>query len=337
MGSLLRPLKNRESSENGLDPLSVLSHLAQIPINTTLDLEKFFGEVVDETSRVVEAEKISLNFLKNDLDDPDNSHNRHCTVYVPITIHESNLSLGYLKVKKNENQEIDSREIKFLEAIAHLTGLKFQNSTFQLVIYQGLVQTLKVLVNVVEAKDVYTRCHSQRVTEYSLEIAKLLGLPQEEQDTLKIASILHDIGKIAIAESILLKRGRLTPDEFEIIKLHPIFGDEILKPLKFFHQERKLILYHHERWDGSGYPEGLFGENIPLLSRIIAVADSFDAMTSDRIYRKAKSFEEALDEIKGLSGIKYDPKVVNAFYIILKKAAARSNHSMQQPPIPEVI
>lgn len=317
-----RPLKNSEYAfeceTEKCEPLSALTSVIKFPINTKADIEKFFKEVVEKIFSVIEAEKVSLSLReKINYDSSDG----HCTIYMPININEneSDISIGHIKIKKGKGQNIEPEEIRFLEAIAYVTGLKFQNSVLQLVIYEGLVQTLKVLVNTVEAKDVYTKFHSQRVATYSLGIAEILDLPREDKDTLKIAGILHDIGKIAIPENILLKKGALTNEEFEIIKLHSTFGNEILRPLKFFHQERKLILYHHERWDGSGYPEGLIGENIPLLARILAVADSFDAMTSDRVYRRARSYEEALKEIKDLAGIKYDPIVVNAFDFFLRK------------------
>lgn len=322
MNYQLRLLKNSEQGEahedDRPDLLSTLTSIVRFSINTKNDVEDFFKKVVENISSVITAQKISLS-LKDNIEYGSNGSFR--TVYVPINIKENDadISIGHIKLEKARDQNIEPEEIKFLETVACVTGLKFQNSILELVIYEGLVQTLKVLVNTVEAKDVYTRFHSQRVAQYSIGIAKVLGLPKEDKDTLRIAGILHDIGKIAIPENILLKEGVLTSEEFDIIKMHTTFGNEILKPLRFFHQERSLILYHHERWDGSGYPEGLAGESIPLLARILAVADSFDAMTSDRVYRKARSFEAALKEIKDFSGIRYDSTIVNAFDFFLRK------------------
>ncbi len=322
-------LKNNEGEQGheseSSDLLSALTSIIRFSINTKSDIENFFKNVVENISSVIPAKRVSLNLRGKRQYNSYDSHENVRTVYVPININEndSDISIGHIKLEKTQDQNIEPEELRFLETVAYITGLKFQNSILEVVIYEGLVQTLKVLVNTVEAKDVYTKFHSQRVARYSMGIAEVLGLPKEEKDTLKIAGILHDIGKIAIPESILLKKGSLTNEEFDVIKMHTTFGNEILKPLRFFHQERSLVLYHHERWDGSGYPEGLAGENIPLLARILAVADSFDAMTSDRVYRKAMSFEKAIKEIKDLSGIKYDSIIVNAFDFFLRKEYLR--------------
>jgi len=323
-----RPLRSNEYDdlyEEKEDILSALTSVIKFSVNKKDDIQELFKEVVNQIYRVVPAERVSLS-LKGRMEYANLSgKNGSKVVYVPININENDadICIGHIRLEKGRKQNIEPEEIKFLETVAYVTGLKFQNSILELVIYEGLVQTLKVLVNTVEAKDVYTKFHSHRVAQYSLGIAKIMDLPKEERDTIKIAGILHDIGKIAIPENILLKEGKLTEEEFNVIKMHTTFGNEILKPLRFFHQERMIVLYHHERWDGSGYPEGLEGENIPLPARILAVADSFDAMTSDRVYRKARSFEDALKEIKDLSGIKYDPYVVNAFDFFLKREYLR--------------
>ncbi len=136
---------------------------------------------------------------------------------------------------------------------------------------------------------------------------------------LRIASLLHDIGKIGIPDSILIKEGKLTPEEWDKIKTHSLIGENIVKPLAFLSQEGKIIRSHHECYDGSGYPDGLKGEEIPLSARIISVADSYDAMTSHRPYRKAKSPRKSLDEIVRLKGIKYDPRIVQSFKRCLER------------------
>jgi len=328
MNFLIRHLKNRdeeiqEQSEEKKDFFSAINSILKFPIRKKDDIEDFFEEVVNIISSSISSEKISLNLHSNIRPDY-NTHIGEKTIYVPLSLDDDQFTcIGHIRLQKGKDQEIEPEEIRFLETLASVTTLKFQSSILQLVIYEGLVQTLKVLVNTVEAKDSYTKHHSSRVAYYSVETAEIMGLPKEERDIIKIAGMLHDIGKIAIPENILLKESRLTDDEFEVIKMHTVFGDEILKPLKLFNQERMIVRYHHERWDGSGYPDGLERENIPLAARILAVSDSFDAMTSDRVYRKARSFEDALKEIKELADIKYDPYVVKAFEHFIKRKYLR--------------
>ena len=153
-------------------------------------------------------------------------------------------------------------------------------------IYENLFATLYAFVEAIEARDPYTKQHSSRVTELAVSIGKEMGCSDEELDLLSFSGNLHDIGKLGIPDSILLKPGPLTGTEFEAIKKHPIIGANIVGHLGLLTAEQKIILHHHERWDGKGYPDGLKGESIPFLSRILSVADVYDAMASDRAYRK---------------------------------------------------
>ncbi len=180
------------------------------------------------------------------------------------------------------------------------------------------VTNLKAMVDEVEIKDRYTYKHSERVAEYAVKIAKKLMLPKEKLENLYIASLLHDLGKINTPEEILNKAGKLTNEEYSIIKRHSSDGAEMVKEL-YYDGIANIIEQHHERLNGSGYPHGLKGNNILLESRIIAVSDTFDAMTEDRSYRKAFSISEAVDELNKCSGSHYDQQVVNAFLSILKE------------------
>ncbi|MDI6735270.1 MAG: response regulator [bacterium] len=179
--------------------------------------------------------------------------------------------------------------------------------------------TMAALVSTIEAKDCYTRGHSDRVTDFAVSIAKELSLLEHEQELIRYACQLHDIGKIGIRDYILNKIEELTQEEWDEIKLHPTRGAEILKPLGFLEPGIPFIEHHHERYDGNGYPQGLTMEDIPLGARIIAVADSFDAMISDRAYRKAKSVDEAILELKQNAGKQFDPIVVEAFLKVREK------------------
>lgn len=174
-------------------------------------------------------------------------------------------------------------------------------------------QSIQALIQALEAKDHYTRGHSQRVTMYSVAIGKAMDLSPERLEILRRAAVLHDLGKIGIPESILNKPGRLSPDEFNAVTSHPETAAAILSPVAFFQPLLPAIRHHHERFDGSGYPARLTGREIPLESRIMAIADTFDAMTSTRAYRKALPLAEANAEVIRCAGTQFDPEIVPVF------------------------
>jgi HD-GYP domain-containing protein (c-di-GMP phosphodiesterase class II) len=175
------------------------------------------------------------------------------------------------------------------------------------------MSSIRMLAAAIDAKDPYTRGHSERVKDYSLVIGRSLGYSAAELERLEIAALLHDVGKIGIDDRILRKPTNLTPDEFEIMKTHPDKGAAILAQIEQLRDIIPGMRAHHENYDGSGYPQGLKGEEIPLLGRVITVADTFDAMTTDRPYQKAFTLEFALNRIRTMANIKYDPKIVDAF------------------------
>lgn len=178
--------------------------------------------------------------------------------------------------------------------------------------------TISTLSSAVDARDPYTAGHSERVTELSLRVGYKLGCCEESLNRLELASLFHDVGKLGIPDTILLKPGKLTDKEFNCIKRHPEIGVKILKNIDYLHEILPIILHHHENFASNGYPDGISGDNIPLESRIIAVTDSYDAMTSDRPYRKAISHEQALLEIIECKGKQFDPNVVQAFITLFE-------------------
>jgi putative nucleotidyltransferase with HDIG domain len=171
------------------------------------------------------------------------------------------------------------------------------------------------LANALDSRDPYTSDHSKNVAKYSLEIAQKMKLPKDMCDVIHVGGLLHDIGKIGIAEHVLNKPGKLTDEEYTIIKSHPTIGYNIIKHVTSFNKNGILdiVLYHHERYDGKGYPKGLEGDHIPLVARIVAVADTFDAMSSQRVYRDKLDQEFILNEIHKNKGKQFDPKVVDTF------------------------
>ena len=170
-----------------------------------------------------------------------------------------------------------------------------------------------------DMKDAYTFGHSTRVAFYSKELGKEIGLTSDELYKLELAALFHDIGKIGIPDSILLKPTRLDENEFSVMKSHPQRSEEILRSFKPFDDIAKYARHHHERYDGKGYPDGLKGESIPYFSRIILIADTFDAMTSDRPYRKGLSYEIAFSELAEFSGSQFDPKLSDSYVKAMKK------------------
>lgn len=213
----------------------------------------------------------------------------------------------------SENSQVSSGELRFAEAAAGFLGLFLQNS-FRFAEQRRLfLGTLNALTAAVDAKDPYTRGHSERVALLSAQLAGKLGYKPEIVEAIRTAGLLHDIGKIGIPEAVLRKPARLTNEEFRLIKQHPEIGHRILHDLPSLSFQLPGILHHHERWDGGGYPHQLCGQAIPMVARILALADTFDAMSSDRSYRNAIPRERVLDEIGKSSGRQFDPDLVGPF------------------------
>lgn len=183
---------------------------------------------------------------------------------------------------------------------------------------QAYMESIQTLRYTVEAKDPYTRGHSDRVSEYSVLLGQKLGLSQEDLKTLRIGGLFHDIGKIGVPDSILLKESKLTDDEYSQIKNHPTIGAHILSSATIFQDIIPIVKHHHEKYDGNGYPSKLKGDEIPYFARIAAVADTFDAMTSKRTYRDALSIDVVKEEIEKCSGTQFDPAIAQAFLEILE-------------------
>jgi len=208
---------------------------------------------------------------------------------------------------------LSESDANLIDLLVKKAALTFENKA----LYENLVSNfngiLKSLVSALEAKDTYTWKHSERVTQYALAIAAQMNCSETQIESLKTVGYLHDIGKIGIADSILNKPSALTPEECELIKKHPVIGESIVLELGLNQDQRAIIRHHHERWDGRGYPDGLAAEEVPLLARIVAVADAFDSMTSLRAYRGKMSQADAIRELLANISKQFDPKVVAAF------------------------
>ena len=173
--------------------------------------------------------------------------------------------------------------------------------------------TVRALANAVEARDAYTGKHAERVAAYGIEIARAVGLEVADSPEIEFGFLLHDVGKVAVPDAILFKTTTLTEEEYALIAKHPVTGWEILREIDFLGEAKLVVRHHHERWDGAGYPDGLAGEDIPLAARVFAVADTLDALTTDRPYRPASPWEEACDIIVAEAGTQFDPSVVEGF------------------------
>lgn len=227
-----------------------------------------------------------------------------------------------------------------MKAIAQMQLIKDINIKLQdtyNALEQAYLETIQTLRFSVEAKDSYTRGHSDRVSEYSVLIGKYLNLPESDLKLLKIGGLFHDIGKIGIPDSILLKETKLTNDEYSEIKNHPTIGAHILSNASIFKDMIPIVKHHHERYDGFGYPSGLKGENIPLLARISAVADAFDAMTSRRTYRNSLPLEIVKEEIEKNKGTQFDPRIADVFLDILNKHYNLIEEIQKKYPAEELI
>lgn len=231
---------------------------------------------------------------------------------VPLMVHSS--LIGVIEVLNTlDGTNFTDQDLDSLQAVAATAAIAIENTRLQYNLEQGYKATMRSLAAAIDAKDPYTRGHSQRVMEYAVMAGLSSGLSQQELGTLEQAAILHDVGKIGVDDTILRKPGKLTVQERLKVQDHPVIGAAIINDIPFLKDARQLIMHHHERLDGSGYPHQLVGDEIPVGARILAVADAFDTMTTDRPYRKALSFGEAMKEFERCSGTQFCPRAVEAF------------------------
>ncbi|MDR2940429.1 MAG: HD domain-containing protein [Clostridiales bacterium] len=205
-----------------------------------------------------------------------------------------------------------------LQSVMEIVIDKTEEEEFQSSLEKTYLLLIGSITKLLEKKDKYTAYHSANVKHYSLYLAKYFNFSEADQKKILIAASLHDIGKVAIPDSILQKPGNLTDDEFEVLKKHPVRGAEIISKVKHFNDIADIIRYHHEKVDGTGYPYGLKGEDIPFMAKMVAVADSFDAMTTSRVYRGALDINYAVSEIKRNAGTQFDKDIAGAFAYLVE-------------------
>jgi HD-GYP domain-containing protein (c-di-GMP phosphodiesterase class II) len=222
--------------------------------------------------------------------------------------------LGVLYVDSQMAREFNEAELELLAAIGNQAGIALHRARLMAEVERLFLDVMKAIASIIDAKDGYTHKHSERVAAFGVRLAQHLGFDADGKSIVELSGLLHDVGKIGVPDAILNKPGKLTDVEYKQMRLHPLHGARILSNI----QSEKVVSvlpgvkYHHERWDGTGYPEGLKGEEIPLLGRVLGVADFLDALTSDRTYRKGSTLDEALQMAKDLAGQAFDPAIVNA-------------------------
>jgi putative nucleotidyltransferase with HDIG domain len=226
---------------------------------------------------------------------------------------------GVLVVGDRPARPLNRDDLELVTLLAENPALASENLAPRPRDLIGLVESIRALVKSLEARDHYTGQHSRRMTEIALHFAQQLGLDADDLDLLGTACYLHDIGKVGISDAILLKPACLSPEERAIIETHPAIGAKIVAPLRLKPREKEIILLHHERWDGRGYPRGLAGEEIPFLCRLVSLADVFDALTSDRPYRRRYTIPQALEEIEAQTGTQFDPDLARKFNDVISR------------------
>ncbi|MEW6277220.1 MAG: GAF domain-containing protein [Candidatus Eremiobacterota bacterium] len=331
-------LEARAASVMLLDPqtqeLSIrMAHglSADVVRNTRVRLgERISGRVA------LEGKAVLLPHGRRDSDDIQAEQDLASALCVPLITQDK--VVGVLNVRgKRDGSDFNDEDLALASRLAAVAAVAISNAELHDELQSLFVNSITALANSIDARDPYTRGHSERVTQYSVMIAEGLGFAGDELENIRYAGLLHDIGKIRIRDHILNKPGRLTDEEFAEMKRHPEYGVEIMWPVKAFHKVFPGILHHHEQWSGGGYPYGLKGEDIPLMGRILCVADSFDAMTSDRPYRKGMPVEQAVEEIKRNAGIQFDPDAARIFLRLIEEgrvAEILERKALSTPTLP---
>lgn len=246
--------------------------------------------------------------------------NYRCYSVLCVGIKLKNALMGIiLSFSFTKGKEFHEGQRKFVSVLADRAAIAIENSKLYSELQKSFQETIQALVKALEAKDVYTRGHSERVTQFARYLAEDLGMSDSEVEKITQAALLHDIGKIGMRLEALHKPGKLTLEEIQMFRNHPLLGKQILESVTALKAIAPYVYYHHERWDGTGYPEGKKGEDIPVGARILNIADSFTCMTENRPYRKALSIFEAAQELINCSGTQFDPLFVQVFLKGLKK------------------
>ena len=277
--------------------------------DTDKAIEKLIMETVSDEMPLLISENKGARGLPEDI---------LSFMVVPLAIREKVFGVLTACIKKSSIL-FTEKDLYYLSFMTNKAAYAIENLALYENIYENLFSTLYAFVKAIEARDPYTQQHSNRVTSISIVIGKEMGCTSEELDILNFAGHLHDIGKIGIRDAILLKPGTYTEEERNIIKEHPNIGASIIGQLWLLESEKQIIKHHHERFDGKGYPDGLKNKEIPLLARILSVADVYDALASDRAYRKKMKKNEIIKAIKEGRGTQFDPNVVDAFFKLYDK------------------
>ena len=299
--------------ENGNSDLKVIAHRGfdHDPADSKL-ARRFAGEVLDRDTIIRENDEGDLDEAKRSSADEE----IHNLVAIPMFVADE---FSGVVVCANSEDGFDEHEEDVLLALGDHAGAVLQNASLHGELRTSYLATVQMLADAIEAKDALLRGHSEEVLGYVGAVADRLEVNERTKEELLFGSLLHDVGKIGISERILLKPGRLTPEEFNVIKLHSRIGFRLIDTVPALRPIARAILHHHERWDGQGYPSGLTRDEIPIESRVIAVADSFAAMTADRPYRGRMSLDQACEELERCAGTQFDPNVVKIFIDEIRK------------------
>lgn len=294
--------------ENSFVSIASTDWRADVAVPLTPELSQFFLDVIADDKPCL----IALNNGVAGIDTDIGSF-----MAVPIKIREKTFGLVSASITQGADRWFTDKDIYYMNFITQKAASAIENIALYENIYDNLFSTLYAFVAALEARDSYTRKHSTRVAEVAHVIGRELKCTEEELDVLSFAGHLHDVGKIGIRDDILLKPGKLTREEFEKIKEHPAIGADIVGQLGLWDREQEIIRHHHEFFNGNGYPDGLKEGEIPRLARILSVADAFDAMASDRAYRKKMDKSRVVSIIVDCSGTQFDPDVVKAFLSVV--------------------
>jgi putative nucleotidyltransferase with HDIG domain len=251
-------------------------------------------------------------------------------IVVPLKMRDR--LLGFVAtVSLTASRRFDEGQRKLLSIIASRAAAAIENARLYEDLQATFQQTIQSLARTIDKMDRYTSGHSERVARYAVNLARWLGLDEAQIEIVRHSALMHDIGKIGCVMN-LNKAGKLTQSEYEVFKRHPAYGREILDPIKFLGPVIPGVHLHHERWDGRGYPLGLAGKDIPLIARIISVADTYDAMTSDRAYRRALPHEVTVSEIERCSGTQFDPDIAGTFTERIEMLREELRATGHEPP-----